>query len=174
MTPWTVACQDPLSMGFPRQEHWNRLPFPSPGDLPDLWIELVSPELVGGFFTHEPPGKHRRVNVVWYLDGFSTISCSCCKKYINTRSKSFWSNGLPPFPKILFSAYSVPSNSPPKEPPKEIWVSIGNLLICSISQGIMLFKFLLNLWSLNNGLRWSVNCQISYFLLNVLYCNMSF
>ena len=31
-TPWTVACQIPLSIGFPRQEYWSRLPFPSPGD----------------------------------------------------------------------------------------------------------------------------------------------
>ena len=34
VTPWTVACQAPLSMGFPRQEYWNGLSFPSPGDLP--------------------------------------------------------------------------------------------------------------------------------------------
>ena len=37
--PWTVACQTPLSMGFPRQEYWRGLPFPSPGDLPNLGIE---------------------------------------------------------------------------------------------------------------------------------------
>ena len=45
---WTVACQAPLSMGFPRQEYWSGLPFPSPGDIPDSGIEpasLVSPEL---------------------------------------------------------------------------------------------------------------------------------
>ena len=34
VTRWTVACQAPLSMGFPRQEYWSGLPFPSPGDLP--------------------------------------------------------------------------------------------------------------------------------------------
>ena len=39
-TPWTVACQDSLSMGFPRQEYWTGLPFPSPEDLPDQWIKL--------------------------------------------------------------------------------------------------------------------------------------
>ena len=47
-------------MGFSIQEHWSGLPFPSPGDLPDLGIEpesLVSPALAGGFFTTEPPGK---------------------------------------------------------------------------------------------------------------------
>ena len=52
--PWTVACQAPLSMGFSRQEYWNRLPFPPPGDLPNPGIEaesLVPPELAGGFFT---------------------------------------------------------------------------------------------------------------------------
>ena len=37
--PWTVAHQAPLSMGFFRQEYWSRLPFPSPGDLPDAGIE---------------------------------------------------------------------------------------------------------------------------------------
>ena len=56
-TPWTVASQVPLSMGFPRQEYWNGLPFPSPGDLPDPGIESVSPALAGRFFTAEPLGK---------------------------------------------------------------------------------------------------------------------
>ena len=62
-SPWTVACQALLSMGFPRQEHWNGLPFPSPGNLPDLGIKsrsLVSLTLAGGFFTTEPPGKGDR------------------------------------------------------------------------------------------------------------------
>ena len=45
VTPWTVACQAPLSMGFSRQEYWSGLPFPSPGDLPDLGIEPGSPVL---------------------------------------------------------------------------------------------------------------------------------
>ena len=42
-TPWTLACQAPLSMGFSRQEHWSGLPFPSPGDLPDPGIESLAP-----------------------------------------------------------------------------------------------------------------------------------
>ena len=45
VTPWTVACQAPLSMGFSRQEYWNGLPFPSPGDLPNPGIEPGSPAL---------------------------------------------------------------------------------------------------------------------------------
>ena len=45
VTPWTVARQAPLSMGFSRQEYWTGLPFPSPGDLPDPEIEPRSPAL---------------------------------------------------------------------------------------------------------------------------------
>ena len=52
-TPWTVARQAPLSMGFSRQESWSGLPCPPAGDLPYLEIEptsLTSPALAGGFF----------------------------------------------------------------------------------------------------------------------------
>ena len=45
VTPWTVACQAPLSMGLARQEYWSGLPFLSPGDLPNPRIELGSPAL---------------------------------------------------------------------------------------------------------------------------------
>ena len=41
--------QAPLSMGFPRQEYWSELVFPSPGDLPDSAIEPMSPAFAGGF-----------------------------------------------------------------------------------------------------------------------------
>ena len=44
-TPQSVACQAPLSMGFPRQEYWSGLPFSSPGDLPDPGIKPESPAL---------------------------------------------------------------------------------------------------------------------------------
>ena len=52
--PWTVVCQAPLSMGFPRQEYWSGLPFPSPGDLPDPGIEPKSLALQADFFPAEP------------------------------------------------------------------------------------------------------------------------
>ena len=55
--PRTVARQVPLSMGFSRQEYWSGLPFPTPGDLSNPGIKLVSPALAGGFFTTEPLGK---------------------------------------------------------------------------------------------------------------------
>ena len=45
VTPWTVAHQAPLSLGFSRQEYWSGLPFPSPGDLSDPGIEPRSPAL---------------------------------------------------------------------------------------------------------------------------------
>ena len=54
MNPWTVAHQAPLSMGFPRQEYWSGLPFPSPGDLLNPGIEptsVASPTLSGVIFT---------------------------------------------------------------------------------------------------------------------------
>ena len=60
MTPWTVAPQAPMSMGFPRQEYWGGLPFPSPEDFLDPGIEPASPALQADFLLTEPSiGKHR-------------------------------------------------------------------------------------------------------------------
>ena len=61
VTPWTVACQDPLSVRFPRQEYWSGLPFPTPGDPPNPGVEprsSTAPTLAVGFFATEPPGSH--------------------------------------------------------------------------------------------------------------------
>ena len=56
VTPWTVAFQAPLSMGFSR-EIWSGLPFPSLGDLPNLGIEAGYPALQADSLPSEPPGK---------------------------------------------------------------------------------------------------------------------
>ena len=56
-TLWTLAHQAPLIMGLPRQEYWSELPFPSPADIPNPGIKPVSPALVGGCSTTEPPQK---------------------------------------------------------------------------------------------------------------------
>ena len=57
-TPWTVACQTPLSMGFSRQEHLSGLPFPSPRDLPHPGIESASPAWqLDSLLTTESPGE---------------------------------------------------------------------------------------------------------------------
>ena len=63
---WTLDCQTPLPMEFSRQEYLSRLPFPTPGNLPDLWIEslsLVSPAFVE-FLTTAPSGQ----SWTWTID----------------------------------------------------------------------------------------------------------
>ena len=57
IAPWNVAHQAPLSMEFPRQEHWSGLPFPPPRYLHDPGVEPTSLTLTGRFFTTEPPEK---------------------------------------------------------------------------------------------------------------------
>ena len=56
-TPWTLAHQAPLSMGFFRQEHWSELPCLPPGNLPDSGIEPTFPALQVDSLSYEPPGK---------------------------------------------------------------------------------------------------------------------
>ena len=56
-TRWTVSCQSPLSIRFPRQEYWTGLTFPAQEDFPDPGIELMSPALVGDYLCNPLPGK---------------------------------------------------------------------------------------------------------------------
>ena len=63
LTPWTVACQVPLSMGFSREEYCSGFPFPSPGNLPRPGIEPVSPALAGT----EPSGKPPYIYIHYYV-----------------------------------------------------------------------------------------------------------
>ena len=74
-TPWTVARQAPLSMGFSRQEYRSGLPFPPPGDLPHPGIKLAFPALAGRLSTSEPPGKHmllrQGLNMTIYTQNFN-------------------------------------------------------------------------------------------------------
>ena len=54
-TLWTIAHQAPLSTGFSRQEYWSGLPFPTPGNLPNLGLNPVkSPALADGLFITSP------------------------------------------------------------------------------------------------------------------------
>ena len=73
VTPWTVALRAPLSMKFSRLEHWDGLPFPLSGDLPDEGIETASPALAGGFFTTEPPGKPKDSNTLFIIKLFRYV-----------------------------------------------------------------------------------------------------
>jgi len=66
-TPWTVARQAPLSMGFSRQEYWSGLPFHSQGIIPTPGIESRSPALQADSLLPEPPGRPCRINRGFYL-----------------------------------------------------------------------------------------------------------
>ena len=68
MTPWTVAHQAPLSIGFPRQKYSSGLPFPPPEYLSDTGIEPGSPALQADSSLPEPPGKpHFITKVIYYV-----------------------------------------------------------------------------------------------------------
>ena len=72
MTTWTLAHQAPLSIGFPREEYWSVLPFPTPGDLPDSGIKPMSPALAGRFFTSEPSGKPLKSSY-WFINAVNLV-----------------------------------------------------------------------------------------------------
>ena len=102
MTPWTVACQAFLSLGFLRQKYWNGLPFP-PGDLPDLGIEPISPALAGSYLplSHQGSPKYndtlpKELNIYLnlgeqsYLDLADTTVIKCARFATSqVRFKSF-------------------------------------------------------------------------------------
>ena len=80
--------QVPLSMGIPRQEYWNRLAFPSPGNLPDPGIELpslASSALAGRFFTTNHQG-----NPKIFLGGFNYDEVECPVKVSERRWDLRW------------------------------------------------------------------------------------
>ena len=78
LRPHGLACQAPLSMGFPRQEHWTELPFSSPGNHPDPRIKPRSPAppaWAGRFFTTAPLGMPMVVKdsfIGWETEGEGT------------------------------------------------------------------------------------------------------
>ena len=103
VTPWTIACQTSLSMGFSRQEYGSGLPRPPLGDLPDPGIEPtspVSPTLQGRFFTTQPPGepiyiymklnaKKRWKNVTrWYRNVFGEFCKVTPRKIYGERQQN--------------------------------------------------------------------------------------
>ena len=79
-TLWTIACQIPLSMGFPRQQYWDGLPCPSPGDLLDSGMEPGSPALQANSLLSEPPGK--------YIHVWTQFVHSC--KYLSLSHLEVW------------------------------------------------------------------------------------
>ena len=91
VTPWTVAYQAPLSMGFSRQEYWNGLPFLSPGDLPDPEIKPGSPALQADALQSQPPGKPRLLLTTLVLSDsmgliFLDSTCKICGMCLSVSS----------------------------------------------------------------------------------------
>ena len=102
VTPWTIACQAPLAMGFSRQEYWSGLPCPLPGDLPNPGIQpasLTSPALAGMFFTTTAAfgrplfyilmGVTNRATLMrqkWYISDASSVS--------NDKEQNLWHKSI--------------------------------------------------------------------------------
>ena len=83
-TPWTVAHHAPLSMGFSRQEYQSRVPFPSPGDLPNPGIEpavLTSSTLAGGFFTTKGDFKAPTTGLLFSVFNVGIRNAICTASY---------------------------------------------------------------------------------------------
>ena len=86
-TPWTVACQAPLSMEFARQEYWSGLPFPSPKDLPNLGIEPESPVLQADSLPFEPPylcSLYLLIFIMLKIKTKTTLKYSCINSFSKT------------------------------------------------------------------------------------------
>ena len=108
VTPQAVAHQAPLSKGIPRQENWNGLPFPSPGELPNPGTEPTSPTahaLAGEFFTTMPPilGKKKKA-MLWKscLKSLPPLiphsTTDCCPCYFTETAKAPWQ---------IFNGYAI-------------------------------------------------------------------
>ena len=105
-TSRTVACQAPLSMGFSRQEYWNGLPFPSPGDLPNSGIKPGSPALQAGSLPTElqkldhfpeegrrkPRAKTSKCSLHWVSKGRK--QCCVCRTRLVPRIRAMQNNKI--------------------------------------------------------------------------------
>ena len=150
MTPWTVAHQAPLSMGFSRQEHWSGLPFPSPGDVPDPGIEPGSPALQAESLPSELPKnpKHFIVNMKYIYtptiykeinDLLSQIlfisSCNILTLKISSIDYSQFS---------FYFKISVVQEEDRKKEPESRKREMGNAVMTGDQKKLFLFCFVLN------------------------------
>ena len=90
VTPWTVAHQAPLAMGFSRQEYWSGLQFLPPGDLPRPEIKPRSPALLVDFLQSEPQGIRRTSQMKRHLGQGLRMAC------IQGFCVIWWSQGMLP------------------------------------------------------------------------------
>ena len=109
VTPQTVARQARLSMGFPRQEYWRGLPFPSPGDLPKAGIEPGSPALQEDSLPSKPPGKAefiKQSKIRMFMKQWHQTTLSLAHNTLATLaflSSSDTPNSFPPWSPACFS-----------------------------------------------------------------------
>ena len=119
VTPWTVARQAPLSMGFSRQEHWSGLPCPAPGDLPDHGTESTPLALAGGFFTTSPISSRSHGSKPNYFPKQGSIpepdgrQVSDPEERFSARRPKWKTTSACIFPFMLHGARSVPAQAGP-------------------------------------------------------------
>ena len=101
MIPWTVICQAPLSMGFPRQEYWRGLPFTSLGDFPDPGIEPMSPVLLS------VPKSCPTLCDPWTAAHQASLSFTIFRSLLKLMSTE---SVMPPNPLILFHPFLLLSS----------------------------------------------------------------
>ena len=117
------TCKAPLFMGFPRQEYWSGLPFPSPGHLPNSGIKPSSPALARGFFTTELPGKSKLSGTSAMV--FPVVMYGCESRTI--KKAEHWRNDV--FELVLEKTLEIPLDHKEIQPayPKrnQLWIFIG-------------------------------------------------
>ena len=86
-TPWTVACQAPLSMGFPRQKYWNGLPFPSPEGLPNLGIKPTSALALDSLSLS--PGELTYIYLIEFTQTWRLRSPQCCEGELKPQERQW-------------------------------------------------------------------------------------
>ena len=117
-TPWTVAYQAPPSMGFSRQECWSRLPFPSPGDLPNPGIEPWSPALQADALRSEAPGKPQISLKNWAGWSLRTLLvCTCFGSMILSSANCYFSISC-----AILSSAPLTTCTPPPHPTLCTWL----------------------------------------------------
>ena len=106
-TPWTVAYQASLSMGFSRQQYWSRLPFPSPRDLPNPGIESTSPStpgLMSRFFYHWAPREAPFTEQICKEQQVAQVRMI---PYLNTKWHTIFLHFILWFLNLLFCKFSL-------------------------------------------------------------------
>ena len=101
VTQWTIAYQAPPSMGFSREEYWNRLQFPSPGHLPDPGILPKSPASQAGTLLTEPPiyVRPQMLSHVWFFATSGTVAYQAVLS-MGFSQQEYWS-------RLLFSPAGI-------------------------------------------------------------------